>query len=364
MCNVELSPSCSYVKIEEQKSGGRSKQRESAIELLRILAMFLVLVVHADFFSLGPSTFGQQSLTIFDLSKVFIESVSIVCVNVFVMISGWFGIHPKMKNFMSFIFQCLFFFIGIYVTLVILGFESFNIKSIAQCFWFLPNNWFIKSYILLYILSPILNVYCANSSEKKQRNVLIGYFIFQSLYGWLTPGVGFFNSGYSTISFIGLYLLMQYIKKSNNRFFCFSVKINLMIYIGSCIITTILYVVGSWYSIPRVNILFSYISPLAILSSMFLFLSFVNLKMQNGIINWIAKSSFAVYLLHCYPYILHEFYAKKIKKIFVEFNGVESFLLASAFLCSIFIAAIILDQPRKYLWSLINKTLKFRYYLQ
>jgi len=86
--------------------------------------------------------------------------------------------------------------------------------------------------------------------------------------------------------------------------------------------------------------------------------------MQNGIINWIAKSSFAVYLLHCYPYILHEFYAKKIKKIFVEFNGVESFLLASAFLCSIFIAAIILDQPRKYLWSLINKTLKFRYYLQ
>ena len=39
--------------------------RQSSIELLRMLAMFLVLLVHADFFSIGvPSTTDIQTDTL------------------------------------------------------------------------------------------------------------------------------------------------------------------------------------------------------------------------------------------------------------------------------------------------------------
>lgn len=63
--------------------------RLSNFELLRCLAMFLVLVVHADFFSLGePSITNFTSISLSDMTRLFIEGVSIVCVNVFVLISG------------------------------------------------------------------------------------------------------------------------------------------------------------------------------------------------------------------------------------------------------------------------------------
>jgi len=64
-------------------------ERLSNIELLRIVAMFLVLVVHSDFFSLGaPTSMEIANSPMQSYVRIFIESFSIVCVNVFVMISG------------------------------------------------------------------------------------------------------------------------------------------------------------------------------------------------------------------------------------------------------------------------------------
>lgn len=55
------------------------KERCSNIELLRILAMFLVLIVHADFFSLGaPSSLEIQESPISSFVRIFFESLSIV----------------------------------------------------------------------------------------------------------------------------------------------------------------------------------------------------------------------------------------------------------------------------------------------
>ena len=44
------------------------KERQSNIELLRIIAMFLVLLVHADFYSLGVVT--PQDIRAFSLDSV------------------------------------------------------------------------------------------------------------------------------------------------------------------------------------------------------------------------------------------------------------------------------------------------------
>jgi surface polysaccharide O-acyltransferase-like enzyme len=74
------------------------------------------------------------------------------------------------------------------------------------------KNWFIKSYIGLYILSPILNCFCEKATEKQFVIFLTGFYIFQTLYG-LLDAVTFINGGYSTFSFIGLYILAQYIKR-------------------------------------------------------------------------------------------------------------------------------------------------------
>ena len=78
------------------------------MELLRIVAMFLVLVVHADFFSLGtPTQELCQTMPLFAWGQFVVQSIAVVCVNVFVLLSGWFAIRPKWKSFLNFIFQCI-----------------------------------------------------------------------------------------------------------------------------------------------------------------------------------------------------------------------------------------------------------------
>ena len=99
-----------------------TKIRESNFELLRIIAMFMVLVLHADFQALGePTRADILSSTLTSSLKVFFEMASIIAVNVFVLISGWFGIRPSIKGFCKFVFQCLFFSFAIYLVMILLG---------------------------------------------------------------------------------------------------------------------------------------------------------------------------------------------------------------------------------------------------
>lgn len=65
----------------------RGGNRQSNIELLRIITMLLVMVVHANFFSLGsPSTKEFQAFPQISITRFFIQSISICCINIFVLI--------------------------------------------------------------------------------------------------------------------------------------------------------------------------------------------------------------------------------------------------------------------------------------
>lgn len=195
------------------------KQRQSNFELLRIIAMFLVLMVHADFWSNGcPGVKELSSHPLSSLTRIFIESMSIVCVNVFVMISGWFGIRPSIKGFGNFVFQCLYFLIGIYVVLLLTGHAQLSLKGLAGCFALTSVNWFIRAYVGLYIIAPILNVFIEYSSKRQMEITLVSFYLFQTIYGWI--GISnFIVNGYSTFSFIGLYLLVRYLRMYGMRYF-------------------------------------------------------------------------------------------------------------------------------------------------
>jgi len=186
--------------------------RQSNIESLRILAIFLILVVHADFWALGaPSPQEIHDFPTASTTRFLIESISICAVNVFIMISGWFGIHPKAKSLFNFLFQCAFFLFGIYF-IKILATGKVSGEGIKGCFLLLKWNWFIKAYLMLYIFSPILNAFVENTNKRTFKIVLICYFLFQTIYGWCSVGAEWFKDGYSAISFFGIYLLMRYLR--------------------------------------------------------------------------------------------------------------------------------------------------------
>lgn len=84
--------------------------RESNFELLRIVLMLLVLLIHYTPVRIVDMT-GGISLTDSiwqDLANLELKSLSIVCVNCFVLISGYFGIKLKLRSFLNLIFQMVY----------------------------------------------------------------------------------------------------------------------------------------------------------------------------------------------------------------------------------------------------------------
>lgn len=332
-------------------------ERLSNIESLRIVAMFLVLVVHSDFFSLGAPT--QEEIHIFPIqsyTRVFLESISIVCVNVFVMISGWFGIHPSFQNIVSFLYQILFFILGIYFITILIGTEVLSVVGLKYCFLLQPWNWFIKAYILLLILSPILNLFVCNVKKETAKMILVFFFIFQTLYGWYFYAVKWFEGGYSTISFIGLYLLMQYKHKyyGNNRI---SSYVYLLYFIIATLLLTFLYIVFE----SKRDIIFMYNNPIIIAASYLLFMTFEGIAFKNKLINYIAISCFSVFLLHTNPFLCKKYFVPFIQNIYYEYSGIECIALIFVFLIFVFGLAVMIDQIRIFSFNKVVWPLFVRY---
>ena len=189
------------------------KNRQSNIELLRIISIFLILVTHADFWALGEPTSSELTNNFLSsFTRIFFESLSIICINIFVLISGWFSIRASLKSIIKLLFQVYFMLLFIYLIYVIIGWDTINIRSLSKCFIVGHEFWFIKAYLGLLILSPALNVFVNIVSEKVLRVVLIAFFAYQCVYAWITPGAWFLHYGYSVTSFAGLYLLARYVR--------------------------------------------------------------------------------------------------------------------------------------------------------
>lgn len=221
----------------------KNKTRESGIELLRIIAMLMVMFVHADFLAMGAPSSADIINNVADASvRVWIQALTMCCVDIFVLISGWFSINPKIKSVSAFLFQCLFFYIGLYIVLMLLGQTNLSVKGLKICIVATKLNWFIKSYLFLYILAPVLNTYVQQIDRKTQRNVLLAFYSMLFVYGWLFDATYEIANGCSTLSFIGLYLLARYIRLFQPKLVAMPRKRYLLINVFVVSFITVLYI--------------------------------------------------------------------------------------------------------------------------
>ena len=335
------------------------RARKSNMELLRILAMFLVLLVHADFYSLGaPSVQDCVDESTGSALKVFFEAVSIACVNIFVCLSGWFGIKPKVKSFCNFVFQCLFWLIGLYIVALCAGWTTISAEGLKGCFALTKLNWFIKAYILLYILSPVLNAFVEHAPRKVFRDVLIGFFLFEFVYGWLFSGsTQHIQSGYSTISFIGLYLLARYVRIYQPRFSLKSKRTYAVSIISSAVCVTLAYItppiLGISTTLPG-SLWISYVSPYCVALAIAAVVLFSKIELQSRYVNWIAASSFAVFLLHTNPNTV-EIFRAFFRGLYETTDYYTCWAYTFCVLILLFAIAVVIDQLRIALWELLCK---------
>lgn len=333
------------------------KKRDSNIELLRIIAMLLVLITHASYVSLDPPSRIDIDTSVGGaFIRALCESFSEVCVNSFILISGWFGIQRRFSRLAEFVFQVLFISILIYFIAYSLGLT--NPMSTNEWLDFVMfkygSYWFVRAYIILYIFAPVLNAFIEKCDNFQIKWFLMSFYFAQTIYGFYNSG-GWFSSGYSPLSFMGLYLLARYIRLYPNRFTQFNKTVDISLYIIISILTAILSLSSTYFFDKTGTVFFLYSSPMVILSSVYFFLFFTKFSLQSAIINWISVSSFAVYLVHCSPSIFHPYYVDVISQWFEVYTNAEFILYVSGFILAVFVFSILFDKIRITVWRLISK---------
>lgn len=327
------------------------KERESNIELLRIISMVLVMVVHADFMALGiPSQVDISDFPVSSFMRLFTESVSIVCVNLFVLISGWFGIRFKLIRLGGLLFQVLFFCIVMCSIILCLGVRvSIRYSEIVKLLC--EDYWFVFAYVILYLFAPALNNFVEKESKRNVEYFLFVFFFFQTIFGFIMS-LSWFSNGYSPISFMGLYVLGRYLHIYPNIFIKQKQHIHILIYIGMIIATTCL---AYLFFMMKVYLFkaYSYSSPFVIMGSISLFLFFTKMSFRSIIINWIGTSCFSIYLVHCFPVFFERVYLYYIKDWYINMNNPSFLIFTSLWITLLFILSVLMDKIRIAIWQKI-----------
>ena len=325
-----------------------TKERQSNFELLRIISMLLVLLIHCDYPSLGmPDVNEIASSPNASWIKLFINVLSSDCVNLFILISGYFAIRPSIKSALNLLFTVLFYRVCLGAVAYIFG-----VYTLLQALDFMiPGNgdWFIASYVLLMIIAPFLNQLIDYQHENRGgylRLFIIIFFSLEFCFGWVTRYWKDFAQGYSVISLMNLY--MQNVK--------IKISISIFIYIICSILfaSLLLFLLKISDGSLKVYSLFnSYCSPIVIFLALILFLGFKSLSFKSKIINKLAASSFAVFLIHVNPFIMPQY--QKIVCYSYEYLGYKVFwCLFVFFIIPVFYVVVFgIDQIRQYLWNLI-----------
>ena len=288
----------------------KTSQRQTGPELLRIVAMLLIVFHHFAVHSgIDYSTFSANNafLTIAEFGGK-------IGVNIFVLITGYFSCTSKftVKRIVKLIVATEFYSILLMVMSVIFQAQVLSktllIKGVFPLI-FGDGYWFVSAYIILYALSPILNL-AINKLSKNYMTFIILFLL--SVYCILPKTIGVLKRvndyGVSTVIwFVIIYLIGAYFRKYSFPIFE-HIKIATISLIGLLSITFsakvyLLYnggvssgIFGKLLGVLADSSLYSVMS-LAISVLFFIVFSKINIK-ANTVVLSVAKSTFGIYLIH------------------------------------------------------------------
>lgn len=277
-------------KLTVQKSA-----RNSNFELLRILAMFMIVFIHANMylfrFVSGSSAFFYNGM---------VNGICNIGVTCFMLISGYYGMKPDIGKFVR--MECMMITYSLAETILLCVVTPDQMQGAALLEQlvksFLPfitrKYWFYSCYVCLLFFSGYIQRFIEQlSKEAFQRLLLLLLVLFSVL-----PTMFYFeiipDNGKGLVHMIMIYMIGRYIRMYRD------VKISAK----AVILFVILWIVnGVSHEIPiQIGGIYHHLckdnSITNLTMAVILFYLFKEVKLQSGSINRVAGSVFAVFALN------------------------------------------------------------------
>ena len=331
---------------------GLNTKRQSNIELLRILAMMLIMVGHCYVrFHPLPQEGAMADSPLTSFLDVMLSCITTTGVGIFIAISGWFGIKFKTQGLAKYLFMVFFTLWALYGIALALHLSEFNLSGLKTCMGFYEGYWFVLGYLGLYLITPLLNTFIEHATKKELQIVLLSYYLFQSYISWLSGWYDYYN-GYSIFLFAGIYLTAAYLRRYPVDWMD---KYAPQLWVATILLMTVIAYLSLW-GLGFAGRQIRDDNPLAIIASILLVITFSKLKFQNRLVNWLAASCFAVYLIHYSPYV-YPYLIQLVQYVYAQYDGVTYTVILLLLLCGIYIGCTLIDQIRIVCWSLAKKLL-------
>lgn len=289
----------------EQKRAN-TVQRESGIELYRIITM-LVIVAHHYIVNSGIIEMINQE-TAMNFRAVFAMLFGWggkTGINCFVLITGYFMCksHITVKKFLKLLLSVEFYSAALYVLFVLFGYRAFRFLDLIEVLMPIQDiaTGFTSAYLVFMLFIPFLNV-LLHALTQKQHQILIFLSVF--VYS-VWSSIGFEVTFNYVTWFAILYVIAAYVRLYPNYLFE-----NKKLWAFMSIISLLL----SWLSVislmyaaqllgKNFGIAYYFVSDsnkiLALVTGLCTFMFFKNINIgYHPWINKIAASAFGVLLIH------------------------------------------------------------------
>ena len=289
------------------------KVRSSGLELLKIIAVFAIIISHISKWLYEPSPYVGFNEYVFnlnlntpDLSILFVSATMQFGAfgnRVFYLCSVWFLLDSKKSGWQK--------AVKMYILFYILSVSSFAIEAIIRNGYIhtelilksiLPNvlqsNWYATYYIVLCFTYPLLNK-LVNKMTEKALSLTVWIFLAVMMAAFFV-GFAFMPE---VVLWVWMYLAVAYFKRYKKEF-CDNLKVNLIILISAIILCAGFKMLINYLGMQ--NILFKdqllffniNISPFTLVIAFTAMNVFRKMTFKSRFINYISSLTFLIYLTH------------------------------------------------------------------
>jgi surface polysaccharide O-acyltransferase-like enzyme len=340
-------------------------KRNPGIDLLRCLAMFYVIILH--FIGQGGLLAHAEagSVKFWVLSAV--QILTICCVNLYGLTTGYLMCDKpfKLSRVVKLWVTTVFWSVAVSCVLFVVFPETRTFEEVVSMF--LPilrgRYWFFTAYVVVMLLSPVLNL-VIRSLSKGQFHLLLAVLFL--LFGVIPVGsLGYdvmrISTGHHFSWMISLYVIGGYLR----RFACAD-TINrnywMLGYFGFALIHLLYkYAVMAVGMTGFADLLLTYPSPLTVGESVCLFLYFkeafsdVSAESVLGkLIRFAAPGIYSVYVIHVHPKV---YWNADIIALFHSWDNWNTVTVCAAMLgtaTALFAVCVCLDAVRQRLFRAVG----------
>ena len=341
-------------------------KRNMGIELLRIVAMFLIVASHilTQGGLINNAEYGSsQYYTVWTLMIFCYPAV-----NCFALISGYVGVEQSKKSYSKIII--LWLNVVFYTVLITLCFLFFTNGKVGVMEWLKAltpastgQYWFFSAYFILFFMMPFLNKLIDSLDGKQAIILLLSLIVCFSIIPTLRQSDAFvLNSGYSPLWLIVLYLLGGVVKRLN-----LLEKIKMKWWVIILLSSLMLCIIAKFaleYIAYRLTgevkgggIFVSYISPLIVLIALSMLAIFARITIRNKFSVWLIRlisgSAFSVYIIHEHPLLKHQFLIDTFIS-YLQFSPAVLVLSVVGVAMLIFVVCTLIDWIRAAFFKMIK----------